>query len=232
MINSVYNTARVILNKDSYGELTGQRFGYLAKDAQLKLLSAELEQQRRSLAKPRNKKVEEIERALDLLYTPNTVIQRAESGGNILDYFELPDDLWLEDVYTFNDTTPITFVDKSKFYVYKRSALTQPSINEPIAMRYGSKMEVIPSTIGVAGTFRTSSVKINYYKYPSDPSLAYVSGTTILDPSEPNDFILPLSYHDKLVVEICRMEGTELREPQVVEYANIAKQETIRNENA
>lgn len=236
MINSVYNAVRIIANNQVYGAITPANFNVLAKNAQIKLLSDTIDQYRRSKQDRSNiMKVREIEQVLDLFYS-FTTLQRAESGGTILDYFESPKDeddkfnMLEEDDLSFNGT-PITIVKKGEVDKYKRNRLTKPDLQNPIGYKLDNKFYIIPTEIGVAGDIVTSDVTLGYYRFPKDPFLRYSAGTTILDPTEPDDFELPLNYHDKLVVEILAMVGINLREEVVVNYARGERQEEKQNEN-
>ena len=232
MINSVYNTVKLIVNKDKYGEVTPANFDLAAKEAQLTILVDILDQIRRSKSKKDNRlKVNELQQVLDLFYS-FSVLERAEISGEIQNYFSIPTDVIADDSYQFNDTTPITVLDKGRFDMYKRNRLTSPSLDEPIAYKAGNKLYVLPLEIGLAGNIKTDSVSIGYIRQPEDPSLSFVSDTTILDSDEPYDFELPLHYHDKLTSEICKKFGVHLREEQVYMYGKQELNEEQVNENS
>lgn len=236
MINSVYNTVRVIANNQVYGAITQASFNLLAKNAQIKVLSDTIDQYRPSKQDKSNfKKMREIDQVLALFYDSQS-LQRAEVGGTIQKYFDSPKDengdfnMMIDDDISFNGN-PITLVPKGKFDLYKRNRLTRPDLVNPIAYKMANKFYIFPEEIGLAGGIKTTDVTIGYYRFPTDPVLTYVTGTTMLDPTEPKDFELPLNFHDKLVLEILSQVGVHLREEQIEAYAERAKAEEKQNEN-
>lgn len=239
MINSVYEVCNIIANKNNYGILTPTRASLLFKNAQIKIISDLIDQYRRSKSDKNNtKRVMEIEHTLSVFYQYAT-LQRALSGTTILDYFDLPTDILIDDEYYYNTNQPLTLVGNKEFSTYSRLRDIKPSMDNIYGYKAAGKFYVYPSHIGKVGTgsttstaILTSDVGLGYWRQPTDPALSYVSGTTILDPSEPNDFELPLQYHDKLVVETLILSGISLREEQLYAYARNERQQETNNENA
>lgn len=239
MINSVYEVCNIIANKNNYGILTPQRANLLFKNAQIKIISDLIDQYRRSKAdKGNTKRVMEIEHTMSVFYQYAT-LQRALSGTTILDYFELPSDILIDDEYYYNTNQPVTLVGNKEFSTYARMRDTKPDMNNIYGYKTNGTLYLYPSSIGKVGTgsttstaILTSDVGLGYWRQPTDPALAYQSGTTILDPTEPYDFELPLQYHDKLVVETLLQVGISLREEQVYVYARNERQQETNNENA
>lgn len=233
MINSVYETVRVIANKEVKGEMTPARFDRLAKKAQIQIQADTLSQLRRVRGKQgSSEQARELEQVLDLFYSFAN-LERAEVSGTVQSYFALPDDFWFEDTIDHNVTTPVTLLPKAKFSLYQRHRLTAPTLDEPVAYKASGKLYVLPASIGLAGTLKTNDLTLQYYRLPTDPSLSYtaVGGGIVLDTDEPNDFELPLNYMDKLVVAICRDIGISLREADVANYAATERADEKQTEN-
>ena len=67
-------------------------------------------------------------------------------------------------------------------------------------------------------------VHSQYIRYPKDPKWTFVSlsgGEPLFDPSQSDfqDFELPLSDQPQLIMKICQYVGIEIREDEVVKFA-------------
>ena len=78
-------------------------------------------------------------------------------------------------------------------------------------------------------------VELTYYRYPKKPKWTYVtvSGKSIFNPSDSalQDFELPYSAYNRLVVGILGKAGVHVRDADVVQYAASEENKDYQKDN-
>jgi len=122
-------------------------------------------------------------------------------------------------IYSNTNITEVERVTQRKIFNLTSSNLTAPTKQFPCYVLDGNIVTVYPSTILNAG-----DVHSQYIRYPKDPKWTFVSlsgGEPLFDSSQSDfqDFELPLSDQPQLIMKICQYVGIEIREPEVVKFA-------------
>lgn len=110
-------------------------------------------------------------------------------------------------------------VTADKILYLNASNLTSPSVLYPAYVLNDSLATVYPTTI-------SSSVSLQYIRYPRDPKWTYiniVAGEPVFDQSASDyqDFELPLSDEPLLVSKILEFAGLSIREADVNTFGNL-----------
>jgi hypothetical protein len=234
-VNQVYNTLKDLANKDQRGFVTPTVFNNFAPVAQAKIFNDLFQQlnvaknmKLRGLDVQRHlSAMKQIEEDLSTFSKTDTVSQ---SNGT----FAKPDDLAkiislrTFGAYVFGTTTstPIDVMyDEEKLEYILQSDLSKPSETAPVAL-LSDVIEVFPTTV--------KKIKIRYYKQPegvnptsgartaSMPKFGYdqslPGGKEVYLAANSVDFELPDHYVPKLVIEIGKMVGINLRDEAVIAY--------------
>ncbi len=122
-------------------------------------------------------------------------------------------------IYNHTNITEVERVTQRKIFNLTSSNLTAPTKQFPCYVLDGNVITVYPSTILNAG-----DVHSQYIRYPKDPKWTFVSlsgGEPLFDSSQSDfqDFELPLSDQPQLIMKICQYVGIEIREADVVKFA-------------
>ena len=104
------------------------------------------------------------------------------------------------------------------------SVLTAPTKTFPAYSLNTDSVTVLPKTINNPG-----QVFSQYIRYPKDPKWTYstlASGEPVFDQSQSDyqDFELPIDDEVNLVTKILQYSGMQIREAQVVQFANLEEQ--------
>ncbi len=115
-------------------------------------------------------------------------------------------------------------VSHSKITELSISLLTTPNNLFPAYTLEGATIKVLPSTLNTTGM-----VECNYFKYPTTPRWTYSTlsgGEPVFNASALDyvDFSLPIEEMPNLITRILKMAGLEIREAEVVQFANIEEQ--------
>jgi hypothetical protein len=226
MINNVRNTVLDLIKKANNGYITPDEFNRLAHQAQLEIFTELMTEYTEALAKFNNglsgqdyadilgRIEEDIER---FLVEPTAL---AFSGGK----FALPTNLYKVGKIIYNNTTTVDKVPYAKINLLSATYLTEPSVDFPMYCQYGSDIKVFPTTIN-------SSIECIYHRYPLQPKWTYIVAPGSSAPLfnitavDYQDFELPASYENKLVVRILQYCGILIRESEV---ASMAKGEEVQ----
>lgn len=236
-VQQVYKTLKDLANKDQRGFVTPSVFNTFAPVAQSKIFNDLFQEltiaknlKLRGLDLQRHLgKVKQIEEDLSTFSKTSTV--SISSTGS----FAKPDDLAkiislrVSGIRAFGTSTssPIDVMyDEEKLEYILQSDLSKPTMSSPVAL-LSDVIEVFPSEI--------KKIQIRYYKQPEGISLTDDSRTSEypkigFDPSLPGgkeviiaancvDFELPDHYVPRLVMEIGKMVGINLRDEAVMAYS-------------
>ncbi len=115
-------------------------------------------------------------------------------------------------------------VTNSKISMLANSLLTAPTKTFPAYSLNNDSITVLPNTINNPG-----QVFSQYIRYPKDPKWTYStlsSGEPVFDQSQSDyqDFELPVEDEVNLVTKILQYSGMQIREAQVVQFANLEEQ--------
>jgi len=236
-IDEIYRLVQTFANKEQRGFITPSDFNLLAKQAELELVNKRLAiLQEKSTQKKAAGFMEESltpemaeqdmapflisEKFNASLSTITSGYSEAEVslGNNVLlikEIFILP-----EESYGINSHIPLEIVKPEDINKVLRSSLVKPSMDFPIGLMSSStldgnlKIKVFPDDI--------KNVMIYYYHIPSSPpqwNYVTIAGKPVHDPSNSTQFKLPSRVHGEVVVKILEYLGVNLREAQLVQYA-------------
>jgi hypothetical protein len=115
-------------------------------------------------------------------------------------------------------------VTNSKISMLANSILTAPTKIFPAYSLNSDSITVLPSTINNPG-----QIFSQYIRYPKDPKWTYstlASGQPVFDQSQPDyqDFELPIDDEVRLVTKILQYSGMQIRETEIVQFANLEEQ--------
>ena len=115
-------------------------------------------------------------------------------------------------------------VTNSKISMLANSLLTAPTKTFPAYSLNSDSITVLPKTINNPG-----QIFSQYIRYPKDPKWTYstlASGEPVFDQSQSDyqDFELPIDDEVNLVTKILQYSGMQIREAQVVQFANLEEQ--------
>ena len=227
MIDDVRTTVLAVLNKNNYGYLSPMDFNLYAKQAQLEIFEnlfyqynnqINLENTRRSgtdYADISKGILEDID-----LFNVSSLLSAVALG-----FFKLPTDYYFLTTLTYsvsNVDVVLERVSQNKITALNASPLTAPSVDFPVYVQRRDDVRVYPNTTG--------PVTANYIRYPKDPVWTYLTigsgNTPIYTPTaSTQDFELPKSYQNELVIKILKYAGVEIRETMVVDFANKEEQQ-------
>ncbi len=137
------------------------------------------------------------------------------------DIFTLPN----QNYSIFNpENYEVEKVTNSKISMLANSLLTAPSKMFPAYSLNTDSVTVLPKTIDNPG-----QVFSQYIRYPKDPKWTYstlAGGQPVFDQSQSDyqDFELPIDDEVNLVIKILQYSGIQIREAQVVQFANLEEQ--------
>lgn len=233
MINEVYNVVQELLNKNGYGLLSPTRFTSFAKSAQLKVLSDTVDAYRK------NRRDGGRYDAPDTLNTLEAVLEQFASseilsrqGPTLIgDYHIMPKDYMRWESASVDNVEIVKLPNRQKAAV-NRNYYVRPTEGEPVCFLEGNKLTVYPLTIGVIEKgnvkYACDEVELQYYRYPKTPNWTYSieGGRPIFRPDKHGyqDFEVPESLFNSLVVNIASMAGVHLKDEDVVQYAMNADQ--------
>ena len=115
-------------------------------------------------------------------------------------------------------------VSNSKITMLSNSSLTAPTSIFPAYSLNNDSITVLPKTVNNPG-----QIYGQYIRYPRDPKWTYSTlsgGQPVFDQSQPDyqDFELAIEEEVNLVIKILQYSGIQIREAEVVQFANIEEQ--------
>lgn len=229
MINNVRNTVMYLLNKENRGYITPAQFNEYAKFAQQNIFNlyfseyAKLVTARnaRRLGDGFGDRIMELNDRISKFTTATTL---SKSGllypkpSNIFKTIELR--------YNANSITPIPHYKEA---MLDSSNMMAPTATYPVYTERDGGYSVKPTSI-------TGTIELIYVKNPSTPKWTYslVNSEPIFNASasDYNDFELGEEEFVPLVVEIAKLAGLEIREPDVVNVSNSIDAQNLQKDNS
>ena len=236
-ISVVYNTLKDLTNKDQQGFISPTEFNRFATIAQLNIFNGLFDELKdaqrlsRSGSNPSRDK-SRAKRILEDLASFSTKKQLSKDTGSDFFSFSSADpaadpmarliSISTAGSVVLDQSTkrPIEICyDEEKLERILVNNLSAPTEEFPIAL-VSEDIYVFPTSINL--------IEVRYYKYP----LGRVSSTGARTSSPPTyteggtsvDFELPEHYVSKLVYEIAKLAGINLRDAEVVNYSNLESQ--------
>ncbi len=233
-VNVVYNALKDLANKDERGFVTPAVFNSFAPVAQTNIFNSLFQE----LTVAKNMKVRgiDVQRHLSKmkqLEEDLSVFSKTETISQVNGVFSKPDDLArmislrVAGSFVFGQTTstPIDIIyDEEKLEYLLQSDLSSPVASHPVAF-LSDNVEVFPTSV--------KKIKMRYYKQPEGllpadgsrtaavPRFGYtvVSNKEIYSAANSIDFELPDHYIPRMIMEIGRMVGINLRDEAVMSYS-------------
>ena len=222
-VSLIYNAVRDLANKDARGFITPQMFNRFAKAAQISIFNKILSDL--SISAKATKTGADPGRNLSLSKGLMQDIARFEK--KVTDHTvsngiaALPADmLRIISITTKGQLSLGRRRDKQVEIIYNadkldrilRSTLSAPSNDFPVAL-VSNDIEVFPENI--------KKINIRYYREPVDPSISITDQGGLEVVSDSTDFELPENYTMDLIVEIAKMVGVNLKEPEIRNFIQI-----------
>ena len=224
MIDTIYQIVKVIINKELRGNLTPDEFNKLAKQVQDEIFAEyfgdnNLQQNRfnRGLVNKNHANLtSQIRQKIDHFHEFAPLIYNGTTSR-----FDLPSDLYyIEDNGLYYNTTVIeelTTADRGYFL----NSNASPSTVFPMFTRFSTSVQVLPSGI-------VDNVNCSYLRVPKDPKWTYTSvgNVELFDNTlaDFQDFELHVSELPNIVIMLCSYFGVNIREADVMQYAEMLKQ--------
>ena len=224
MIDTIYNIIKTILNKELRGNITPDEFNKIAKQVQDEIFAeyfgdANLQQNRenRGLTNKNYANLPQlIRQKISRFHKLSTLVYNVGTNN-----FDLPTDLYfVEDNGLLYGNNVIEEAQGADFG-YLSSSLASPSVTFPVYENYMDEIRVYPSEI-------QSNVTCRYLRKPADPKWTYTSvgNVELFDNtiSDYQDFEIHYSELPNIVVQMLSYLGVNIREADVVQYAEALKQ--------
>lgn len=236
MVNEVYNVVQEILNKNGYGLLTPTRFVHFAESAQLKVVGETIDDYRvakRNAARYDASDVLNTMEAIIEIFADRKMLTSRLSGG-VVEYHLMPDDYMRWGSANVDNVEIVKLPSRMKAAV-NRNYYVNPVESEPVCFVEGTRLYVYPLSIGAIGGVAVSEVELHYYRYPRKPNWTYemVGKTPVFDMGSEfyQDFEVPASLFNRLVLNISALAGVHLKDADVVQYSFNSAEEMYRKEN-
>lgn len=223
MIDTVYRTVQVLLNKNGKGVITPDRFNVLAEAAQAKVVSSLADEYRRVMTRKMkgydDTSLSVVRTAYDIFLTSKDITPSTDEK------FLMPSDfVTLESLYTPNGTE-IEIVPTSRFYAMRKHADRQ----FPIASYDGGEIKVSTTLPSITATYRR---KCKTPKWTYVRVLVGGVENVSFNPSDATyqDFELPESYMYAIIDELLTSLGLHFKDNEILQVAQSEKQNALRQE--
>ena len=213
LINSIYETVNILLNKDQRGKISPFEFNRIIQQSQRKITSELLNEYKKGVL--RKIRFNHGSGLADHTYYTIQAIEYYLTSKNIQNLpttFTLSDDVWfVNEIY--NADSFIEKVTNSQFNQLKRSARMQPNGCMPIFTLEGQSIKFFPNQ---------SKIELIYLRKPFEPKWTYtmVDDVPLFNP-DANDF-RDLDVHYDLItpilIEVVQLCGLNLRVFKATSY--------------
>lgn len=219
MINDVRNTVLAILNKDNRGSITVDDFNLYSKQSQLEIFEQYFHDYALAVNKRNQQRYstghsnipERLEEIIDFFTDPTTL-----TYNGISLQFTIPDNTYKIGTLIYNNSVEVEIVPANKIFNLISALDVTPDTGCPAGVIYGDEIKVYPTSIA-------SDISALRTRYPLDPKWTYNSfsdGEPLFNQSASDyqDFEIPKDDFYNLVAKICQYAGTQIREPEVVQF--------------
>jgi|GEM_PF-747204 hypothetical protein len=245
-VYQVYQSLKDLANKEQKGFITPQVFNNFASLAQMNIYNEMFSElvdarkiSRQNFDPGRDKSVRK-QKLEDLSFFIKRKSFTLSIYGEETLYIDKPSDLskiisaLADSVLDSEDSDVVNYVpcqivyDPEKMNYLKSSNLSAPSLNFPVMLVSGNKLEVFPDTV--------EQVELTYYGKPTSfdssgvltddpPTYAFVASAfggqdvEFFNSNNSRDFHLPPHYLTEVVMEMAKLIGVRLRDPNVTSFA-------------
>lgn len=226
MIDTVYRTVQVLLNKNGKGVITPDRFNVLAEAAQAKVVSHLAEEYRRVVTR---KMKGYDDTTLSVIRTAYDTFLKSTEITKEDGKFNMPSDcVTLESLYTPNGVE-IEIVPTSRYYAMSRHA----DKAFPIASYESGEIKVSSTPSVITATYRRKckTPKWTYIRISYNQTSGITENVSF-NPNDPTyqDFELPESYMYAIIDELLTSLGLHFRENEILQVAQSEKQNALKQE--
>lgn len=230
MINQVYTTVLSILNKESRGYVTPTEFNLYAELAQMGLFEDLFHKYSKSIVKQNNRLYNSeysdiprhIREVIDIfIYSKDNVV---EVGG----LYSIDDSRFYRLVNLDYNGADIEEVSKLEINKMLNNNLITPTVTYPVYVGIEGQYRIYPTGLD------PKYVNATYVRKPFQPKWTYsvVAGNPLFNPTAEDyqDFELPESMFNEIVVKILSYCGIQIREAEVVQASQVMEGMNINNE--
>lgn len=216
MIDHVRRTVLSVLNKENRGILTVDQFNAYAKHAQQLLFDQQFaEYTRLSVLKNANRLSRDHGDRLSMLRSNIDKFIKISTVTQVNGYYMKPTDLY-SPISLVYDSKILEYVPKYKETYLESSNISGPSTLYPGYCDENNYWYIKPNTL-------TGAITVNYIRNVVAPKWTYtvVGEDPLYNPSasDHQDFELELESETNLVIEILKLSGVTIREPEVAQAA-------------
>lgn len=122
---------------------------------------------------------------------------------------------------TTGDYREVKVLRNSELGGYLSSGIRKPTRKYPVAVFYDTYIQFYPTDL--------DTIEFNYLRQPKTPIWAYTvsNGRPVYDGDNSVDFEAPDEAHNEIVANICSYLGLNLKDAELVQYAEMAKKQGI-----
>lgn len=233
IVDDVYKTVLLILNKEQRGYITPAEFNKLATQVQLEIFENYFQYENRQYRLPDNES-EYSDRYKNVDEKIAIFKERSLALPTGIDptygvYFIHPHDFYKLGTVIYNEIE-VQRVQENDFLYVNTSPLTKPSEKYPIYIYRNNNLYVKPTSI-------QSGVTISYLRKPADVVWDYTidpsSGGYIFNSGgSTQNFELHETEQTELIIKILMYSGVIIRDPSIVQTASQMDQQETAQENS
>ena len=230
-INEIYKLVQIFANKEQRGFITPSDFNLLAKQAELELYNKRLSivKQKAPMGKSQGVYQESLTPELarqDIAgFLVVQVIATLTDGSTSMpsDHIEAIYSSSNSDSFDIDFNIPVEIVEEKDISAILRSSLAKPSLMYPVALLSMSGnntsndsrkgITIFPSNV--------KNLRVYHYIYDRTPRWNYttVAGKPVYNENGSTGFTISERVHGELVIKILEYLGVNIREAEVVQYA-------------
>jgi hypothetical protein len=221
MINSIYELLQTLLNKDLRGNLTPTEFNLIAKQVQEEIFRGYFEDEARD--KYKEKRATSGKGFANLAFNQRQRIEEFAAKATLAynaPNFTLPADLYMIKDHGIDYNGTVIDEIEGQYVGFAQGSLLAPSTSFPTYEQVGGVISVNPATI-------IDTVTCRYIRKPLDPKWTYtvVSSKELFNAAanDYQDFELHTSEYSNIAIRMASYFGLNLKEEQVINYAEMAK---------
>lgn len=214
-INEAYTFLNFISNKNQSGTVTPSQFNQMATQAQLEFVEKDF------------KHFQETQEITDALGVFSKQLKTSVASTGKLtfpsDYLHLTS---VRHYYVFGSggkEVSVEEVENAEYGERTQSEVVPPTLRFPIFTEYDTFMQFEPKNIGL--------VTMDYLRVPANPVWGFtlVNSRPVYDANTSVDWELPVQCHNELIFMMASYLGINLRENELIQYAELQKQQQIND---
>ena len=215
-INEGFTFLNFISNKNQSGTVTPSQFNQLADRAQMEFFEKDYAQWQLT---------QDITDALSVFL--KSLATSVPTDGRLIypsDYLHTSS---MRHYFVFNNgggkEVSVEEVDNLEFGQRTQSEIVIPTLRHPIYTDYADYMQFEPKNIGL--------ITMDYFRQPTSPVWGFtlVNNRPVYNAATSTDWELPNETHSELVAIMASYLGINLRENDLIQYAELQKKELIND---